>query len=218
MSLSSLSPTVPTGVGLTGKPGAHSPSLILIWIVFQTRLPSTLLDFKLEWPHYSTYSLRLFPSPKYSTKSVRMADPFSTVAAAVGLVPIALHLGLQLFNAISKLKRISAELRRLRHDLEGLVRIISQIQGFCETHEEFGHFGGTHLFFHTIENPLSSFVEDVTELQSIVRKPSDKGETGMNRFGMKVKSVLNERKIMELSSRLTGHKATLQLALQVVQG
>jgi hypothetical protein len=138
--------------------------------------------------------------------------------AAISLAPFALQAGRQLYNAISRLKGTSAELRRLRHDLEVLMQIVSQIQSFCKTHEGSGHFSDMHVLFGTIANRLSSFVKDAEQLQLIIGKPSDKDVMRMNRFGKMVKSVLNEQKIMELSSRLTAHKATLQLALIAVLG
>jgi hypothetical protein len=147
-----------------------------------------------------------------------MADPFSTTAAAIGLAPIALQLGLQLYTTISMLKGISAELRRLRDDLEAFMQIVSQIQSFCNTYEGAGNLDGMHIIFGTIENRLNSFVQDVAQLQLIVGKLSYKDGMRKNCFGMMVKSVLNKGKIRELSSRLTAHKATLQLALITILG
>jgi hypothetical protein len=147
-----------------------------------------------------------------------MADPFSTAAAAIGLAPIALQLGRQLYNTISMLKGIPAELQRLRYDLDTFMKIVSQIQSFCNTHEGSGNLDGMHVLFGTIENRLNSFVQDVAQLQLIVGKLSDKDGMRKNRFGMMIKCVLNKEKIRELSSRLTAHNTTLQLAIITIVG
>jgi hypothetical protein len=147
-----------------------------------------------------------------------MADPFSTAAAAISLVSIAIQVGLKLRNTISRLNGISAELRRLQHDLDTSMEIVSEIQRFCNSHQKSGYSDGMYVLFETIENRLKSFVQDVMQLQLIIGKQSDKNEARKNRFGMMVKSVLNEQKIMELSSRITMHKATLGLALMTASG
>jgi len=145
-------------------------------------------------------------------------EPFSTAAAAVSLAPIALQVCSKVFNTISKLNGISAELRRLGSDLQECMQMVSDIQSLCNAHEVAGHLGDRHLLFETIKSRLTSFVQDVEELQLVIGKPSDKDEVRRNRFGKVLKSVFNERKIIELSSRLATHKSNLQISLTTALG
>jgi hypothetical protein len=149
---------------------------------------------------------------------IEMLDPLSTTAAAVGLAQIAIKLCLDLFGFISKLKEASAELRRVNRELGELTNTIAQIRNLIQTYRESDLLCGKGEVFNTIESGLRNFVEDVTRLKNIVKEPFRRYVTMVNRFGKRFKSVLNEKKILEMSARLVNHKRTLHLALSVISG
>jgi hypothetical protein len=138
--------------------------------------------------------------------------------AAFSLAETAFQAGLQLFDSISKLMAVSAELRRLKRDLEQLTRIIAQIRDLCSDYEESELPSTMESSCHVIREEIDNFVQDVKELYEIVNEPSRQYKTRINRFKWRVKSVFNEEKITGLSSRLNKYKANLQLALLGIIG
>jgi hypothetical protein len=145
-----------------------------------------------------------------------MADPFSAAAAAFGLAEIALKVGMQLCSSISKLMKISVELRQLKQDIDRLTAIIAQVRDLSRAYHE-SHFNvDTESLFHAICDELNNFVDVVESLGRIVNRPSKQYETWIARLVWRVKSVSKEGKIKDLLSRLDKHRANLQLVLVVL--
>ena len=97
-----------------------------------------------------------------------MTDPLSATAAVVGLAQIDIRLGQELF----KLKRASAELRRLNRELEELANAITLIRDLSQTYQESDILNGKGNIFNVIESRLKSFVENATRLKNIVEELS----------------------------------------------
>ena len=169
---------------------------------------------------YRTLILPLLALRSYFQAEYRgkMADPFSAAAAAFGIAEIALKVGMQLYSSISKLSKISTELRRLRRDIDQLARIIAQVRDISWAYHE-SHFDfDTTSLFYVVCDELNSFVEVVGSLNEIVKRSSKQHETWVASLVWRVKLVSNEGKIRDLLSRLDRHRNNLQLVLSLLLG
>ena len=85
---------------------------------------------------------------------------------------IASQVGLQLFSLICKFVTVSAELRRLKGNLEQLTRIIGQIQDLSQACQETILPGDKETVFLTIYEVLGEFMKYADALEKIIDEPS----------------------------------------------
>lgn len=137
-----------------------------------------------------------------------MADPLSIVASIAGLVALGAHVTNGLAELISAAKTADSQLTELTDDLLILCTILIEIEAISTWRES----GGGNL----LPVALQRCERTLMELQGIIEVFQDSiARGGLQKRWLQLTWINKQKQIAAISARISEHKATLMLSLQM---
>lgn len=167
-------------------------------------------------PQVATFPAQQHPntaqliSAPITTKTIHnsMADPLSILASTAGLLALAVEVGNGLAQIISEAKATDSVLTELTNDLIVLGTILNELAAISTWRES----GGDQL----LPAALDRCDRSLKELQGIIevfQASVEKG--GLRKQWLQVTWITKQKQIAGIAVRISEHKSTLTLALQM---
>ena len=146
-----------------------------------------------------------------------MSEPFSIIAAGIGVVDVGLRLTREIFHLISSFQNATAELRRLNCKIEELRKIFIEILSLLKSYRQPGPLLETNqTSLDALKQGIGDCNEELVKLQLLLGHPIYPSETSFNKFGKRVKTIFHERQLGEASTRLERRVGSLTLLLAAI--
>lgn len=144
-----------------------------------------------------------------------MAEIFSTVAGAVGLVDVILRTTIGYKTVASELVNSSDEASRARDTIINLRRVLISVKQFIEPLSEIRECDPEVTSnVSRIESILKDIHRDVEELEIFIRVA--KKTSSVERAKQRLSVVFKKEKFTETLSRIESHKSDLSLHIQLL--
>jgi hypothetical protein len=166
-------------------------------------------------PNINLSSLILAPSVFASED---MADPLSVIATVLGLAQVASGAGQGLFNLVSKIRNAPAVLKKISVEVTQFNEILAAVKLLLQTYEDSSLVQSNNGISNVLRTELEGAIEDILQLKNIVEDLSGLQRTRLDFIKIPIKSVLKEKKVLEILSRLIRRKGNLDLELLIIQG
>lgn len=145
------------------------------------------------------------PTP---TTDNSMADPLSIIASITGLVALGVKVSNGLAQIISEAKAVDALLTELTNDLLVLCTILAEVEAISTWRES----AGDHLLPAALER-CDRTLKDLQAIIEIFQKSVARG--GLQKRWLQATWASKQKQIASISARISEHKSTLTLALQM---
>jgi hypothetical protein len=145
-----------------------------------------------------------------------MAEAISLVSVVLGISEVSFRLAKEVVDTISKLKNVSAGIRRVRDEIEELINILQQIHHLCQIYSQSSLDDSSTGSFKIINQVLASCKEDLLKLRKRLTKLDPKPDSVFGRAARSVKFVPNKREISETCQHLERHKTSLLACLSTI--
>ncbi|OCK81341.1 ankyrin [Lepidopterella palustris CBS 459.81] len=144
-----------------------------------------------------------------------MAETFAIISAAVSITDVSIRVIRELYGFISALSAASAELRYLHGSLNSLEIQMRHIKCLFVTYTT-DLFAVNRRTFDHVNEELKACKDDLHQLRKLLGSPEDRTASVINRFGVRVKTVFQEKKLGKVAERIERRKLSFATALSII--
>lgn len=146
-------------------------------------------------------------------------EPLSVAAnigGVIGIADVALRLTAEIYTFIARVTKASVELRRLHAVVKTLENSISESRGLLKRWQASRYQMHNQDLLVSLDEALTSSTQNLQELKDVLGKPLDRTLSVVNRFGARIKCVLDEKQIAAIAARIEASKLSLVQVLSSI--